>query len=223
MSHPPFAGDNNGGGDEQKETNKISTNPEVKMTTSKLPMNKGAANIFYKTRMCQRFADGRCRNGDKCNYAHGPKDLRDPPPNWQEFVKDNYTGENWNDDEKIILRMRICRKFYNGDQCPYGERCTFLHESPDKFKIKTASDSGKTRENASVMKIDNVVDHGQSQTLVGQHGLAANMVPVPITTEPLASSSTSNAPVVPQRLGRGFLKLANKKLVGIYADWIDEE
>ncbi|MFS7994296.1 putative transcription factor C3H family [Helianthus anomalus] len=191
--------------------------------------NRRTTYIFYKTRMCQRFAEGDCPNGDSCTFAHGPKDLREPPPNWQELANDNRSPGIWKDDEKIIKKMRICRNFYNREICPYGEKCTFLHESPDKFKFQPTNDNG----GSSGIKVETVVDHGQRQTIVGQdsvktHGLAgsstaANAVPGPITTEPPATSSASVVPVTPPRLGRGFLKLAGKKLVGIYGDWIDEE
>lgn len=53
--------------------------------------------------------------------------------------------------------------------------------------------------------------------------VVASIVPSPMTTEPLATSSASADNPAPKRLGRGFSKLENKKLIGIYADWIDEE
>ncbi|KAL8237014.1 hypothetical protein R6Q59_018095 [Mikania micrantha] len=292
MSHHQISGDNNGGSNNfpgQNESkyksqtkNKQSRNPEVdknpqmstsfgqRSTPSSLPVNTGATPIFYKTRMCQKFADGNCHNGDKCRYAHGPKDLHEPPPNWQELLKDNRGGD-WNDDEKIIQRMRICRMFYNGNQCPNGENCSFLHQSPDRFKIQKANDNVKSGE-TFMIKIETVVEHGQRKGMAGQnsvkidedairdsvktdedvlrasvktvvgqclfgdrchiaHGLvelagsssvAANKLTSPIATEPLATCSASNVHLVAPRIGRGFLKLANKKLVGIYADWIDD-
>lgn len=30
----------------------------------------------YKTRLCQRYAEGHCSRGDQCNYAHGMAELR---------------------------------------------------------------------------------------------------------------------------------------------------
>ncbi|KAK1434698.1 hypothetical protein QVD17_00447 [Tagetes erecta] len=308
MIQRPFNGGNNGEGEffsQQSESNSLfettsmrSRNPEVNMNhltkstslrpagqrfiPSNVPVNRGTTHIFYKTRMCQKFLDGNCRNGDGCTFAHGPNDLREPPPNWQELVKDNRGGNgggNWNDDQKIIHRMRICRKFYNGDECPYGEKCNFLHESPAKFKVEAAMDSERIRE-TSVINIQTVVDHSQSQTEAGQdcittiktdqdssraslktnfwktqmcgkwettgqcifsdkchfaHGLAelhkqvgrveGNKHPyasgsVPMT-EPLATASTTA--VVRHGVGKGFLKLAQKKLNRIYGDWIDDE
>ncbi|CAA0842830.1 Zinc finger CCCH domain-containing protein 39 [Striga hermonthica] len=98
---------------------------------------KGTSHIFYKTRMCAKFIDGTCKNGDHCTFAHGPDDLREPPPNWQEIIreKDRSSGQSGNswigcseNEQRLIHRMKICKKYYNGEECPYGERCNFLHE-----------------------------------------------------------------------------------------------
>lgn len=113
------------------------------------PVNKGISNIFFKTRMCAKFKLGLCRNGASCNFAHGVEDMRQPPPNWQEIVgirEDDQSVSNWNDDQKIIQKMKLCRKFYNGEECPYGDRCNFLHEDPAKFR----DDSGRFRESSAI-------------------------------------------------------------------------
>ncbi|KAI4379982.1 hypothetical protein MLD38_006216 [Melastoma candidum] len=118
------------------------------------PVNRGTSNIFFKTRMCAKFKSGMCRNGENCNFAHGLEDLRQPPPNWQDLVgardEDHRSSSsavgNWDDDQKIIHRMKLCKKFYNGEECPYGDRCSFLHEDPSKFR----DDSGKFRETSAI-------------------------------------------------------------------------
>lgn len=112
--------------------------------------NRGATNIFFKTRMCAKFKMGSCRNGENCNFAHGTEDMRQPPPNWQELVgareDDHRSSDNWDDDQKIIHKMKLCKKFYNGEECPYGDRCNFLHEGPSKFR----DDSGRFRETSAI-------------------------------------------------------------------------
>lgn len=114
------------------------------------PVNKGISNIFFKTRVCAKFKQGLCRNGESCNFAHGPEDLRQPPPNWEELVgggrEKERPVENWNDDQRIIHRMKLCKKFYNGEECPYGGKCNFLHEGPTRPR----DDSVKNRENAAI-------------------------------------------------------------------------
>ncbi|XP_071699205.1 zinc finger CCCH domain-containing protein 39-like [Rutidosis leptorrhynchoides] len=173
MFQHTFHGGNNGGGNPEVNTNPqkstILTVPGQRPNPPNIPVYRGTTHIFYKTRICQKFIDGTCRNGDTCTFAHGPHDLREPPPNWQEYAKDNkggYGSGNWNDDQTIIHRMRICRKFYNGEECPYGDKCNFLHESPAKFKNEIAMDAERTRE-SFVIDIP-VVDLGQTKTEVRQ-------------------------------------------------------
>ncbi|OIW18569.1 hypothetical protein TanjilG_13321 [Lupinus angustifolius] len=115
----------------------------------------GTGHIFFKTRMCAKFRLGSCRNGENCNFAHGVEDMRQPPPNWQELVGNAGSNEeqqqqrpsgNWDDDQKIIHKMKLCKKYYNGEECPFGERCNFLHEDPAKFR----DDSGRIRESSAI-------------------------------------------------------------------------
>ncbi|XP_021741660.1 zinc finger CCCH domain-containing protein 39-like isoform X2 [Chenopodium quinoa] len=104
------------------------------------PVNQPTGKIFFKTRLCAKFRMGQCRNGENCNFAHGEDDLRKPPPNWQELVggrtedRGNSGSDNWEDDDRIIHKMKLCKKFYNGEECPYGDRCNFLHKEPAKFR-----------------------------------------------------------------------------------------
>lgn len=109
-----------------------------RMPRANPPINP-PGKIFFKTRLCAKFRMGQCRNGENCNFAHGEEDMRQPPPNWQELVSGRTddrggSGGNWEDDDKIIHRMKLCKKFYNGEECPYGERCNFLHKEPPKHR-----------------------------------------------------------------------------------------
>ncbi|TQD97154.1 hypothetical protein C1H46_017243 [Malus baccata] len=136
---------------EERQSNPMPYPPmNYRVQQPSAPVNKGASNIFYKTRLCVNFKSGMCRNGENCNYAHGIEDIRHPPPNWQELVsvrdEDRPLSGNWDDDQKIIHRMKLCKKFYNGEECPYGDRCNFLHEDPSKFR----DDSGRFRENTAI-------------------------------------------------------------------------
>ncbi|KAH0943381.1 hypothetical protein HID58_003018 [Brassica napus] len=165
-------------------------------------MNKGTANIFYKTRMCAKFKAGTCMNGDPCNFAHGMEDLRQPPSNWQEIVgpppppavqdrgrerererererpsSSSVSASNWEDDQKIILRMKLCRKFCFGEECPYGDRCNFVHQDLSKFR----DESGKLRESLAISvgtdpaSVENGGGTGSHQVEVNRRG----GIPVP--------------------------------------------
>lgn len=142
--------------------------------SNNLPVNKGTTNIFFKTKMCAKFKAGTCRNGENCNFAHGEQDKRQPPPNWQELIglgarsseEDRPVG-NWDDDQRIIHRMKLCKKFYNGEVCPYGDRCNFLHEEPSKFR----DDGGRYRESSAI-------SIGTTGQLVGQGSVCVNVAEV---------------------------------------------
>lgn len=146
---PPFKRPRNS---EEPQSNPMPYPPmnNARLPPSNAPVNRGANNIFYKTRLCANFKNGSCRNGENCNYAHGIDDIRQPPPNWQELVtvrdEDRPLTGNWEDDQKIIHRMKLCKKFNNGEECPYGDRCNFRHEEPAKFR----EDSSRYRENAAI-------------------------------------------------------------------------
>ncbi|KAK9697799.1 hypothetical protein RND81_08G062000 [Saponaria officinalis] len=134
------------------------------------PVNQPTGRIFFKTRLCVKFRMGQCRNGENCNFAHGDEDLRKPPPNWQDLVSgrtddrgisnsssnNNGNGyENWGeDDDRIIHKMKLCKKYYNGEECPYGERCNFLHKDPPKFRDAAPPprfrESSSTRESSAI-------------------------------------------------------------------------
>ncbi|KAK9268487.1 hypothetical protein L1049_000239 [Liquidambar formosana] len=144
---PPFKRPRNSEDDQSNSMPYPPMNP--RMCPPNPPVNKGISNIFFKTRMCAKFRVGLCRNGENCNFAHGVEDMRQPPPNWQELVggrEEDRGSANWDDDQRIIHKMKLCKKFYNGEECPYGERCNFLHEDPKKYR----DDSGRFRESSAI-------------------------------------------------------------------------
>ncbi|PIN05514.1 hypothetical protein CDL12_21946 [Handroanthus impetiginosus] len=118
--------------------------PNTRFNPANVQGTKGTSHIFYKTRICAKFMEGTCRNGEHCTFAHGQEDLREPPRNWQELIREKDRGSgsgSWGDDQRMIHRMKICKKYYNGEECPYGDKCNFLHERPlglppmKKFKV----------------------------------------------------------------------------------------
>jgi len=68
---------------------------------------------LYKTELCKSWVEsgGFCRYGEKCQFAHGPDELRPI------FRHPKYKTE-------------ICKTFYTYGTCPYGKRCRFVHHSP---------------------------------------------------------------------------------------------
>ena len=89
---------------------------------------------LYKTELCRSFEEmGYCRYGAKCQFAHGPEELR-------AVVR------------HPKYKTEVCRTFSINGTCPYGTRCRFIHtrgkdaeannsESPeqDQFSLRAAA------------------------------------------------------------------------------------
>ncbi|KAL3532363.1 hypothetical protein ACH5RR_005884 [Cinchona calisaya] len=132
-----------------------------------LPGSKGTSHIFYKTRMCVKFLEGNCKNGESCTFAHGIEDKREPPPNWQELVREKDGGaRNWVDDQRLIHTMKLCKKFYSGEECPYGERCNFLHERPIP-SFSSFEERPKSRTDMPMQRESSVISIGTRGYAIG--------------------------------------------------------
>lgn len=72
---------------------------------------------LYKTELCRSWQEsGSCRYGNKCQFAHGPHELR-PIQRHPKY------------------KTEICRTYAQTGSCPYGARCRFIHY----FQRPTAS------------------------------------------------------------------------------------
>lgn len=68
---------------------------------------------LYKTELCRNWQEqDHCRYGDKCQYAHGPEDLRQI-------------------ERHPKYKTQVCRTYQKTGSCPYGKRCTFRHLGED--------------------------------------------------------------------------------------------
>ncbi|CAG7846772.1 SubName: Full=Uncharacterized protein {ECO:0000313/EMBL:CCA74111.1} [Serendipita indica DSM 11827] len=64
---------------------------------------------LYKTEICRNWEEKQsCRYGVKCQFAHGPSDIRTVPRHPK-------------------YKTEICRTFWVTGNCPYGKRCCFIH------------------------------------------------------------------------------------------------
>jgi len=69
---------------------------------------------LYKTELCKSWIEsGACRYGEKCQFAHGPDELR-PVLRHPKY------------------KTEICKTFHTYGTCPYGKRCRFVHHSPNE-------------------------------------------------------------------------------------------
>ncbi|XP_058226761.1 zinc finger CCCH domain-containing protein 39-like isoform X1 [Rhododendron vialii] len=118
-----------------------------KPRTSQTPVNSRIPVLFNKPNMgipfknvpCLQFSRGHCTYGDNCQYSHGIVDTTQKILPQREELMSN---ETWNEDQIIISSMKLCWRFCNGEQCPFGMRCHFRHEVPAKFRKNFATSTG---------------------------------------------------------------------------------
>jgi len=99
---------------------------------------------LYKTRLCNFFPSGKCRDGLLCSYAHGEEELRLSPDFEQTSVcpilikegtckRPDCRYAHTSTDLRIspvMLKTKMCRFFLNGN-CVVGEACRFAHCSDE--------------------------------------------------------------------------------------------
>ncbi|KAK2974374.1 hypothetical protein RJ640_021230 [Escallonia rubra] len=79
-----------------------------------------SVGISYKTQPCLKFKRGICSNGDSCKYLHDIGEIQRRLKNRQ---------ENWDEIPRKVCSMKACNWFSFAQDCPYGDRCIFLHGS----------------------------------------------------------------------------------------------
>lgn len=101
---------------------------------------------LWKTRPCNFYQVGLCRNGSRCAFAHGDEDLR-PSPDFErtsvcpvmlsqgECLKPGCRYAHTADELRVapgLLKTKMCSFFLNG-LCVVGEACRFAH-SPEELQ-----------------------------------------------------------------------------------------
>lgn len=75
----------------------------------------------YKTELCRPFMEnGKCKYGDKCQFAHGEHEIR----NLQRHPK---------------YKTELCRTYHTVGICPYGPRCHFIHNPVERKHYSNTS------------------------------------------------------------------------------------
>lgn len=87
---------------------------------------KATGALFYKTKLCTKFKLGACTFNERCNFAHGMEELRKPPSGWEDMVSAAGSGNPLMGGGVQPRKTKLCRYFLDGN-CPYGDRCNFLH------------------------------------------------------------------------------------------------
>lgn len=103
----------------QQETSKSQNNESRKLERSASEPDRRSIqsnSSRYKTELCRPFEEnGTCKYGDKCQFAHGMKELRSMARHPK-------------------YKTELCRTFHSTGLCPYGPRCHFIHNSEQAKK-----------------------------------------------------------------------------------------
>jgi len=99
-----------------KKLDRSLSEPVEKLSKYSTNGRSQANSSRYKTELCRPFEEnGTCKYGDKCQFAHGGKELR----TLQRHPK---------------YKTELCRTFHTTGFCPYGPRCHFIHNSEESKK-----------------------------------------------------------------------------------------
>ncbi|KAH6758757.1 hypothetical protein C2S51_018992 [Perilla frutescens var. frutescens] len=86
-----------------------------------ISVNRGKLSIPYKSELCIQHRKHRCYHGVNCHFAHNLSEIRQPGS--KTLAMDEHVRAR-----NAVCRGRECLYFSNGVDCPYGDRCNFLHE-----------------------------------------------------------------------------------------------
>ncbi|XP_075906063.1 mRNA decay activator protein ZFP36L1 [Nelusetta ayraudi] len=128
----------------------------------------------YKTELCRSFTEsGMCKYGSKCQFAHGPEELRDL-------------------NRHPKYKTEPCRTFHTIGFCPYGMRCHFVHNNEEERKSSISHSSSFSSSSSS-----SSTSSSSSSSSISQHPSCASRSHRP----PLVRQSFSFAgfPSVPQQ------------------------
>jgi len=103
---------------------------------------RAAGNIYYKTRICNKWKIGMCQYGERCTYAHGEQELRFLSPELISQMEQKklsqppgFEGQQFKDGLWLSLprnyKTRLCMNFAQTGTCLRGVNCTFAHGSND--------------------------------------------------------------------------------------------
>ena len=142
--------------------------PKLKVTiyiNIKITIIQGTANPRYKTTLCKKFSSGKlCPYGDKCQFAHGPQELRMPLLQNQ---GQNMGNNSNNKSQNNYLNYKIvkCKNWEKDHTCKYGAHCTFAHGDAD---LRNKADNLHQMNNSFPMMMPLVVPPGMNMNQMQQ-------------------------------------------------------
>merc|ERR1712166_298934 len=103
----------------------------------------GNAHPNSKTRLCTHFAEsGSCGSGDRCGFAHGDGDLRQPGTYGRMYANPALQPQAQSSpmmgqtqaprvQNDALLKTKLCSTFMQTGTCNYQHKCRFAHGEAD--------------------------------------------------------------------------------------------
>jgi len=85
----------------------------------------GAEGSAYKSRLCVHFAEGSCRHGPKCTYAHGEEEKA----KYAALRRARIAAAN------PSYKTEICN-FWKAGKCHHGDQCLYAHGEDDLVRVE---------------------------------------------------------------------------------------
>jgi len=86
-------------------------------------MMPGAVKPGYKSSLCKNFIEGDCSFGPKCNFAHGPMELRSAAT---PMMTPGIQAVN-----NPMFKTTLCQNMMNENHCSHGMMCKFAHSTAE--------------------------------------------------------------------------------------------
>uniref|UniRef100_A0A3Q3WDC8 mRNA decay activator protein ZFP36 n=1 Tax=Mola mola TaxID=94237 RepID=A0A3Q3WDC8_MOLML len=156
------------GSDIKHSLNDISPTALHASSSSSTSSISSSSSSRYKTELCRSFTEsGLCKYGGKCQFAHGPEELRDL-------------------NRHPKYKTEPCRTFHTIGFCPYGMRCHFVHNEEEKNVTQQPPSSSRLTRPALIR---------QSFSFAGFPSAPQQpLQPAPPAHPPPASASFARAP-----------------------------
>ncbi|XP_020414558.1 zinc finger CCCH domain-containing protein 39 isoform X4 [Prunus persica] len=181
---------------------KPKTSEVVLISTMPMAQNK-MLPCNFKTRLCNNFKMGNCHYGQGCCFAHGISDLRKTWRNWQGL--ETQEGFKARTCDHRRTSDDVCRLFFNGGKCTYGDKCRYPHHvTPENIREKSAISISTT--GAHIVESRSVQNLRTSSTSMSKRRMGIG--------------ATYHKQVQGMECNFKWNKL--EKMSRIYADWIED-
>lgn len=161
------------------------------------------SNMFFKTRLCNKWRQGMCPFGDKCTYAHGQQELRRVAPEVlmqqqmlaaqqglmqgeQQQQQQQQQRHAADQKSQVYYKTRLCIRFMQSGYCVKGNECTFAHgyddlrlmkkkeDAPDEDVAEAGGDQrARERKNEELMSTEEGLTEEQRRARRGAEGAGA--------------------------------------------------